>query len=673
VLGTPATIGRTLSDSDAAPGVVLSQRTADAAGVEPTSMIGRLATVAGLSLPVIGVMAADVSFPSDGTELWIPASAAPVVALKGRADDRRFRLVARVKSGLTLQQVGADAIRVRNDLTRASGTGAGRPISVETVQHHLYGSVGPMLGMFLAAAGLVLLVASANVATLLLARAAGREREIAVRLALGAGRRRILGELFAEGLVLAMAGTALGACLAMAVTPLMKAKLAEIIPRIDGVAVDRPVLMLALAVGVLVALVCSIAPGFSAMRTDIAPLLRSAGAPGLHRRGLMTAGLVVAQIGVSTVLLVGAALLVRTVRSLLAVDLGVEAHHALTMKVMLSDTMQLVPGRRAGVKVLLDNVRALPGVQYAGLGTALPPNNGQVEMRMRVVDGLRDESVPMHLIAATPGYLEALGIRLSAGRLLTAADLSSGQPVVVISRSVARGLFAGRAPVDQLLPSEVPGSAGQRSRVVGVVDDVHYDGLDVTAGGAMYVPWTQLPLGVVSLVVRTSGNPLASAKPLRNLLERFDPGLPLQEAKTLDGLAERSIGDRRFQLVMASSFALLTLVIAVLGLVSALIRSIADRRHELAVRAAVGCTPQQLHHSVLRQAARLTGVGLACGLAVSLTVGMGLAHAFFGVRPYDALSLVGAAASLFGIALLASLIPARKASRIDPVELLRSS
>ena len=221
----------------------------------------------------------------------------------------------------------------------------------------------------------------------------------------------------------------------------------------------------------------------------------------------------------------------------------------------------------------------------------------------------------MHLIPATPGFLDALGARVVAGRLLQAQDLSGDRPVVVISRSVARGLFGDRQPVDRDLVATIPGSGNVRPRVVGVVEDVHYDGLDAAAGGAIYLPWNRLPLGVVSLVVRTAGAPLPAVSSVRGILQQLDPGVPIEDVVTLDNLATRSIGDRRLQVVIAIGFALLTLTIAVLGLVAVLMRSIAERRHELAIRAAIGSSPAQTRRSVLRHAAGLTGLGLACGLA----------------------------------------------------------
>jgi putative ABC transport system permease protein len=640
--------------------------------VELDALLGRQLTIAGLSLPVLGILPTSASFPSDGTELWIPASAAPAVALKGQTDDRRFRLVARIKDGATLQQVSADAMRVRNELSPPSSRDDSRHVPVVTIQEHLYGDIRPLLLIFLAGAAVVLIVASANVATLLLERAAARSYEVAVRVALGAGRRRILASLFAESLVLVLAGSALGVGLALGATQLVRKNLTSTLPRLDAVAVDWPVLGLALLVGMLIALGCTIGPGIYALRTNITPLLRSFGAPGVRLRRRTTAGLVVAQIALSTILLVCGGLLVRSVVRLLAVDLGVEPGSAVTMRIMLSDTMQLVNNRAPFVQSMLDQIRAVPGVRHAGIGVGLPPNHADVLMVIRVVDGTRDERVRMHLIPVSPGYLEALGARIVSGRLLEQQDIISEKPVVVISRSVARGLFGDRQPVDRDLVATIPGSGDVRPRVIGVVDDVHYDGLDAVAGGAVYVPWNRLPLGVVSLVVRTSGPSLQSVGPIRGIEQRLDPGVPLEDVVPLESLAVRSIAERRLQLLTAVAFAILTLTIAVLGLVAVLLRSIAERRHELAIRAAIGSTPEQTRRSVLRQAARLTVLGLACGLAGAAMAARGLSHSLFGIRPYDPLTFATIAMAILAIALLACLIPAIRASRIDPAEVLRS-
>jgi putative ABC transport system permease protein len=672
VLGVQAAVGRTFDSAGGAPGVVLSRTAASAAGVDLDRLLGRQLTIAGFSLPVIGIVPSSVSFPADGTELWIPASAAPAVALRGQADDRRFRLVARLKHGTTLQHVSEDAVRVRNELASASSRGDTRRIPVVTIRDHLYGDVRPLLLVFLAGAGVVLIVASANVATLLLERAATRDREIAVRVALGAGHARILASLFMEALVLAITGSALGAGLAFGATQLVRANLTSTLPRLDAVAVDWPVLGLALLVGLLVALGCTIGPGLCALRTNVTPLLRSFGAPGARLRRRTTAGLVVAQIALSTILLVCGGLLVRSVARLLSVDLGVETGSAVTMRVMLSDTMQLVKHRAPLVQSLLDEIRALPGVRQAGIGVGLPPNHADVLMTIRVVEGTRDETVRMHLIPVSPGYLEALGARLISGRLVEQQDLTSEKPIVVISRSVARGLFGDRQPVDRDLAATIPGSGDVRPRVIGLVDDVHYDGLDAMAGGAVYVPWNRLPLSVVSLVVRMSGAPLQPVAAIRGILQRLDPGVPVEDVVALESVAARSIAERRLQLLIAVGFATLTLTIAVLGLVAVLLRSIAERRHELAIRAAIGSSPEQTRRSVLLQAAGLTALGLACGLLGAAGAARGLSRSFFGIRPYDPLTFAGIALAILAIALLACLIPATRASRIDPAEVLRS-
>jgi hypothetical protein len=333
---------------------------------------------------------------------------------------------------------------------------------------------------------------------------------------------------------------------------------------------------------------------------------------------------------------------------------------------MLADTMRLVRDRDALVGTLLDRVRALPGVRAAGIGSGLPPDHGEVEMAIRLVGDGRDTTHRMHLIAVSPGFLEALGARLISGRTLEARDSTlspTDGPVVVISRSVAKGLFGWREAVGQTLPSRGLGSDTRRPLVVGVVDDV--------PGGALYMPWAQLPLGVVSLVVRTSGDPQV-VPAIRQVLQGLDPTLAVEDVRRLDDLASHSIEARRLQTLAACGFAALTLLLATLGLTAALLRSVAERRHELAIRSALGGTPRQIRNLVLSSGSKLMIAGLAIGAAGALLTGRLLARALYGVSSSDPATLAAVGATVSVVGLLACLVPAIRASRVDPGTLLRS-
>jgi predicted permease len=662
-----------ISSGAAASGVFVSERTARALNLDPQSLVGRPVSVAGLTLPVLAVLPAGVAFPAEGTELWIPASAAPPVTIKGDEDARWFKLVARMKPGATVAQAAGDASRVSEEIAPGDGKQPSR-VPVQPLRDSLYGDSRPLLAAYSAAAFIVLLVSCANVSTLLLGRASSREQELAVRLALGAGRLRLLGGLLAEGTLLALAGSTLGIGLAIVGTRLMSSASASGLPHLDAVAIDRPVLAMVTLVGALVSVLCTIGPALWLRRTEAASLVRAQNLRGLSARRRLSGAFVVSQIALSTLLVVSSGLLARSVVRLLAVDIGVDTSHAMAMRVMLADTMRLVRDRDALVGTLLDRVRALPGVRAAGIGSGLPPDHGEVEMAIRLVGDGRDTTHRMHLIAVSPGFLEALGARLISGRTLEARDSTlspTDGPVVVISRSVAKGLFGWREAVGQTLPSRGLGSDTRRPLIVGVVDDVPYGGLEIGAGGALYMPWAQLPLGVVSLVVRTSGDPQV-VPAIRQVLQGLDPTLAVEDVRRLDDLASHSIEARRLQTLAACGFAALTLLLATLGLTAALLRSVAERRHELAIRSALGGTPRQIRNLVLSSGGKLMIAGLAIGAAGALLTGRLLARALYGVSSSDPATLAAVGATVSVVGLLACLVPAIRASRVDPGTLLRS-
>jgi hypothetical protein len=437
------------------------------------------------------------------------------------------------------------------------------------------------------------------------------------------------------------------------------------------VAVDWHVLTLSLLVSLLVALACTMAPAICAGRTGAAALVRAHGARGARGHGRMTSGLVIAQIALSTTLLVAAGLLGRSVLRLVAVDIGIDTRQSVAMRLMLADTMRLVPERGQFVSTLLERVRALPGVQQAGIGSSLPPDQSPVQMGIRLVDGTRESSTYMQLVAASPGFLEALGARLIAGRTLDQRDLLGDTPAVVISRSLARALFSGRDAVGQDMPrgvsAPIPPAAGRRHR----------------RGRALPPGWEQrrtTPVTCHGSSFRSASCPslFTAGDPARWCLKsgaaRADGcGPGDRSARTLDSLAGLSIADRRLQIATGAAFALLTLTLALLGLVSALMRSVTERRLELAIRAAIGSTPSQIRRLILVRGVWLSGLGLACGVAAAAVTSRLLAHALFGVTPYDPLTFASVCAGILGTAVLACVIPARRAAGVDPATLLRSS
>jgi hypothetical protein len=312
-------------------------------------------------------------------------------------------------------------------------------------------------------------------------------------------------------------------------------------------------------------------------------------------------------------------------------------------------------------------------VTAAGAGSSLPPDNAAMEMRVRLVEGASDVTHSLSLAAVTPGYLEALGARLLAGRHFEDGDSHRDRPMVVISESAARALMGGRDPIGRELPMGLVGQlrGSPRARVVGVVSDIKYLGLEEAAGATIYVPWSALPTGQAFLAVRRSGNPLSTVPAVHAILRELDPGIPLQPARTLDEVLRRSVADRRLRALLGGGIACLAFAVALVGLAGGLARVVSERRYELAIRSALGATPSRAVRMIMTEGALLAGTGLAVGMAAALAAGRALGSMLHGVSPHDPLTLAGVAAFVGALAAVACYLPARRAAGVNPLELLR--
>jgi putative ABC transport system permease protein len=671
VLRAAPTRGRSLDARD--PGIVLSERLLRQLETTNEPIVGRVVTLADRAFHVAGVMPGSVAFPSDRVDLWVIAHQAPTIELFGDRDERRFRMVARAANGIGVEQARADVLRVLAALAAERPEGR-LTASADALQARIVAPVRPVLVIFAVGAALVLLVACANAGSLLLARAATRERDIAVRLALGAARVRVLRAVLAEAVLIALAGAALGAILAYGAVRVFTQLAAALLPRLAEVAVDGPVLLASLAVAALVALLCGTAPALHALRIDVASAFRRAGVQGSSRVRRVTAALVVAQIAASVVLLVGAGLLARTVMGLLRVNLGIESQYVLTTTLMLTDAVGFnAEARQPFVSDLMRELGRLPGVRDAGLGSSFPPDSSILEVEFSVGPSRAEarSTGRLGLAAVTPGYFGALGIPLSAGRLLDDADGGRGAAVAVISRSAARAIFGTADPVGRLLPAGLPGVRTERAAVVGVVGDVTYGGLHAPAGGTIYVPWDDLPVGAMHLVLGTEREPRLLAPALRSAIHRVDPAQPVGGIRPLDDVVAGSVALRRLQAVLAASFAGLALVLALVGLAAALTRTVTERRRELAIRTALGSTPIRTVRHVVASGATLAALGIAVGLGTASLAGGGLTGLLYGLGPRDPGTFL-ATAGLVGVtALVACYLPARRAAGVNPAELLR--
>jgi predicted permease len=581
--------------------------------------------------------------------------------------------MARLEEGVSLEQAREDARRALSEIaTPRADRGT---TQVRTLEDLTVGGIRPVLNVLVAAAVLVLLVACGNVATLLVSRAVARQGDMAVRVALGASAWQLVRGAFAESLLVAAAGSALGTALALACVRLFVHAASGLVPRLHTVAVDVPVLAATLLIGAGVTLVCGLAPAVYAMRSDVVPAFRGSRASASRGARLTRRTLIVAQIAMSIVLLSGAGLIARTVLALMADRGGANPDHALVTKIVLADTARFdLASRMSTIRDVLRTVRALPGVEHAALGTNVPPRVSSISFSVDVVSNGQAATHTVYLASATSDFFAALGTGVLEGRALDEADELKDQPVIVLSESAARLLSPDKSLVGRELPWPLPAGAGKGRRpfVAGVVPDVKYGGLDAPASAAIYTRWSDLPASVGYLVVRTSADPASLAPAIRNTLRTVDPSFPVSEIRTLRQEYATSIADRRIRLVPVAAFALLAIAVALVGLGGLLARAVTERRRELAIRIALGASRRGAVGIIVHEGVLLTAAGVVLGFGVAAGATRWIRALLYGVSPLDPATFAVVAMFVSAAALATSVVSAHRAARIEPVELLRS-
>jgi hypothetical protein len=381
----------------------------------------------------------------------------------------------------------------------------------------------------------------------------------------------------------------------------------------------------------------------------------------------------VTQIALAVVLLSGGALLTRTIVVLLGADLGVAARGATVVPLRLTESQSFTASDRAPIlDGILRRVRALPGVTAAGAGNTLPPDTSPIEVSFRFVDDRGERTYRMSAASATPGYLPAIGARLLEGRDFTDADAQRDRPAIILSRTARRMMPPGEV-IGRELPSTLPGLKGRgRPIVIGIVSDIKYSGLEAETGAALYVMWNEFPAGQLFMAVRSPADPAALAPSLRAIVRDGDPRIPVLPARALEDMVQQTIADRRLRALLGGAVALLAVAVAMVGLSGTLMRMVLERRHELAIRAALGATPAHTVRAVLREGGTLAAVGIVIGVGGALASGRVLGAFVQGVSPHDPATLAGVAALVSAVSIAVCYLPARRASRVDPLALLRS-
>ncbi len=688
VLGVSPLMGRGFTEAEATadtPTVVIlsyelwQQRF----GGEPIA--GKTTLINGVAHDIVGVMPRGFRLPTDyvqdaqePTRLWLPLQLDP--RIRG---SHSYHAVARLKPGVTVEQANAELGALTATLTREGLYPEAMQftaIALSTTDEAL-ARVRPALWLVFGAVGCLLLIASANVANLLLVRAEGRTREFALRSALGADRGRILRQLMSEGVWLAIAAAVLGVGLAYGALAVLGASGLSGVPRAADIAIDGRVLLFSLAVTVLTLVLFSLAPAIRAARVDLTDALKdgSQSATAGRRRQRLRHALVVAETAMAVVLLTGAVLLTRSLWQLQQVPLGFTPDHALTMRLALPASSYDTPERVVDFyQRLLSEVRALPGVEHAGLLRILPLATPIGDWGLQV-EGYQPPpgvSAPGDWQIASEGVLDALGARLVAGRDLTAADTDGAQDVALINEAMARKYWDGRNPIGGRFRM----GNSERSpmiTVVGVVGNITHNGVTAEIKPKFYRPFGQFhrssgnPARNLTLVIRTAGDPMLLAAPVRQRIRALDAQLPIAALSTLDDIVATSIATPRLTGSVLALFAGLALLLAGIGIFGVLSYVVSQRQQELGVRLAIGAGRGQILALVLRSGLMLTIVGIAVGLAMTAAVVPQLTPLLHDVSPYDPITFVAVPVVLLLIATAATFGPAWRASRVDPLVALR--
>jgi len=678
VLGVAPRLGRVLVPDDFKPGaprvaVISSALWQQRFGSEP-SVLGRQETLDDVPHTIVGVMPVAFQFP-EKRHIWAP---------KVFADDEKtdrgstyVAVVARLRPGVGLEAAQEDMSRIARDLSATyPRTNAGVSIQVASVPNELLGRVRPALLVLLGAVVCVLLVACANVANLLLARGADRGREFAIRAALGAGRTRLARQMLTESAILAVLGLAAGLLLGRWGLEVLIALSPTSLPRADEIALDGRVLAFAVAIAVVTAFACGLAPVRVFSRPNLHDAVREGGrgtsASGARLR--LRGALIVAEVALALVLLVGSGLLIRSFVSLLGVDPGFTAANRGMVQVFLWD-LYPKPELRAGfMRDALERLRAVPGVRSAGAVSAMPfaEANIGVETGM-VIQGrpapAAGQAPNVYTTIATSGYFETMGVALRRGRTFTAADDASAPRVALISESLARRHFPDEDPIGRHIAVRFDG--GQVREIVGVVADVRHDGLQEAPRVEMYMPHAQFPFGSMTFVVRTDGDPATTLPALQRAIWEVNPNQAIYEASTLEALIADSLRERRFNLSLIGGFAALALILAAVGVYGLISYSTMRRTSEFGVRLALGASGTQIVTAAMRDGVRYAVAGVALGLVASLALTRAMASMLFGVSATDPLTYVALALVMLAVAAVASFLPARRALEVDPVTALR--
>jgi putative ABC transport system permease protein len=682
VLNATPRMGRGFLESDAASGapviIVGDGFWRRELGKRPDA-VGAKIQMDGTEYTVVGIAPADVALPRRA-EFWRPlVFTADNLASRSRGA-QWVSAVGRLKPGIGLEQANSAMAIVASRLAEQFPlNNKDRLMTATPLHEQIVRDVRPALLVLLGAVMLVLLIACVNVANLLLARAYGRAREVAVRAALGAGRRRLIQQFLAESLVLGIAGGAAGLLVAFWCTRALIALAPTTIPRLSDVGIDWRVLGFTVATAVATSVLFGLAPAVASTGGVMARFIIGAGRGSIGSPGTRTRKtLVVAEMALAVVLLVGAGLLVRSYERIVGVNPGFSPDRVLTFQLALPDAKYMVAeSREQFISGFVNRLQQEGGVESASAIMGLPLDSdfsvSSSFRRSGEPDSADTPTAGMRIIS--PDYFKTLKIPLRAGRLFDAHDDATSPEVAIINEQAARRFWPGQNPVGREIRLGVRLVRGVRSgqkTIVGVIGDVKYGGLDAPTPPEVYLPHAQHPVGDLTIAVRTAGDPLAFVPTVRADLAAVDRELPLSDIRPMTDVVGRSVAERRFTMLLLASFALVAVMLAGIGIYGLLAYVVTQRTPEIGVRLAMGATPKDVVRLFVREGAALTIVGVVAGLAGALAAARALTTLLFGVTATDPATFVIVAGLLMAVALVASYVPARRAARVDPMTALRA-
>jgi predicted permease len=689
-LGVSPILGRTYSPEEDQPGhehvVVLSYRLWQERFGGDRDVFGRLLVLNGFPYTVIGVMPADFAFPRSEEMpvsfnfprrpmLWVP-SAIPATPKLGPSE---LAAIGRLKPNMTLAQAQAQMDVITKHAEQADPRWKGWfNTRLVPLENQVVGDTQRPLLLILGSVGIVLLIACSNVANLLLVRSIARRREFTLRAALGAGHDRLTRQVLTESFLLAVTGGLLGMVLALAGVAFVKKFGPAGIPRLQEVSLDWHVFAFALAISIFTGVFFGLVPALSAARENAAESLKEGGqrSAGSSTHPRLRNGFLVSQVALALVLVISAGLLVRTFYHMLRVDPGFRPSQVLTFDLSLPplkypDQDHIVPLYAR----MLENVKAIPGVESAGIAETLPMGGYGESTVIKIVDHpvTNDKELPFaNYTMVSPGYFRAVGASILRGRGIAEADTMDGMPVTVINTTMAKKYWPGEDPLGKRVALGSP--RYPTWTVVGIVADMKHSSVREEPAPEMYVPYTQKQwpsMLAMHMAVRTKAPLDSMTAALREAIHAADPDVPVAKLAPLTTLVDDSMTEPRFAMLLLASFAGLALLLATIGMYGVISYSVAQRTQEIGIRMALGAAHSHVFRMILVQGARLAGLGLAIGLLVALGVTRFMVSFLYGVQPTDPLTFAAVSALLATIALLACYVPARRATRVDPMVALR--